>query len=299
MDDASTDKTADVIRRFLEKEFDKDAPLSYVEDRPYGRIEFLQHRSDGNCFFAVLFLNENHYKRKSKHPYIVEWTESARYLAICEGDDYWTDENKLQRQVDFLETHPEYCAVAENGIELFTETGWQRLFSEEPARVVTVPELMEKRRFSTASVLYRRDALDERYKSVNHKFDTMLWCFLAAKGGFYYNAISSSVYRRGAGVTVTEDPMKFAQWSKEWYDELQSFFPEFLDKDEMKRLEIRSYIAAADRYIKRKKNTKKIWECYKRGMEISVPIFIRQLTRQYFMAIRKRLTSHKEGSGVD
>ena len=260
---------------------------------------FSQHKTNRNCYFAVLFLNRNHYGKKSKHPYLVDWTENADYLAICEGDDYWTDENKLQRQVDFLESHPEYCAVAENGIELFTDTGRKRLFSEEPARVMTVPELMEKRRFPTASVLYRRDALDDRYKRVNHKFDTMLWCFLAAKGGLYYNAINSSVYRRGSGITITDDPLKFAGRSMGWYNELQTLFPESLSEKEKKRLVIRSYIAAADKYIKRKQFTKKILECYKRGIGISLPIFLHQLARQYSRAFCRLLPFSKKKKDTD
>lgn len=39
---------------------------------------------------------------------------NGRYWAFCEGDDYWTDCNKLQKQVDFLETHPNFSAVYHN-----------------------------------------------------------------------------------------------------------------------------------------------------------------------------------------
>lgn len=83
-DDASTDKTAEIIREYAEK---------------YPAI------------IKPIFESENQY---SKHDGSIRRTmdcatpESVKYIAICEGDDYWIDPNKLQRQVDFLEQHSDY-----------------------------------------------------------------------------------------------------------------------------------------------------------------------------------------------
>ncbi len=81
-DDASTDKTADIIRLYEAKFPDIIKPIYETENQ-----------------FA-----------KGKLCQIMNKASHGKYIAICEGDDWWTDKTKLQRQVDFLEAHPEISA---------------------------------------------------------------------------------------------------------------------------------------------------------------------------------------------
>lgn len=81
-DDASTDGTADIVREYAEKYPDIIIPI----------IEEENQYSKGNRSISRILL-----------PYM-----KGKYVAYCEGDDYWTDPFKLQKQVDFLEKHPDY-----------------------------------------------------------------------------------------------------------------------------------------------------------------------------------------------
>ena len=80
VDDASTDQTPSIISEYAAKYPDIIHPI---------------------------LLKENHYsQKKPKEPYFIPFQEKAKYVAFCEGDDYWTDPHKLQKQVDALEKHP-------------------------------------------------------------------------------------------------------------------------------------------------------------------------------------------------
>ena len=93
-DDASTDGTDDIIREYAEKYPDIIVPI---------------------------FETENQYsKRNGAISRQMNRLMKGTYAAYCEGDDYWTDPLKLQKQVSFLEQHPDYI-MACNRTQLFSQ----------------------------------------------------------------------------------------------------------------------------------------------------------------------------------
>ena len=111
VDDASTDGEQEVIRSFVNEHFDVDNVNVENRETEYAHITCAPHKSNKNCNIVVLYLKENLYSKKmnyKKMEYLSEWLDNSKYEAICEGDDYWIDPLKLQKQVDFLEANPEY-----------------------------------------------------------------------------------------------------------------------------------------------------------------------------------------------
>ena len=119
VDDASTDGEQEVIEKYLEDNFDLSKESGfYKEETDYGFITYARHKTNDNCYFYVIFLKENHYSnpeiQEKKMSYISHWQCLCKYEAMCEGDDYWIDSSKLQKQADFLENNSDYIMCFTN-----------------------------------------------------------------------------------------------------------------------------------------------------------------------------------------
>ena len=167
----------------------------------------------------------------------------GKYLALCEGDDYWTDVNKLQIQVDFLESHKEYNMVFHNAeIQHHTENGIiiKPFNPEKESRNYTANDIFRTWSVSTASVVTRNEE-QYRYLEDNLWFPVgdgpfILKC--ASLGKVYYMAEQMSVYRRvptgfmDSGITHTiEFRLTFIKYLKTLYND----FSDLLNKEMMDR----------------------------------------------------------------
>ena len=131
VDDASTDGEQEVIRKYVEENFDfSDNSVAFHKETDYAHITYAQHKTNKNCYFAVLYLKENHYsQRKDKSPYLKEWRDGCEYEAICEGDDYWIAADKMEKQVAYLDENEDYGMCGSRAYYLTEITQKKKLVS--------------------------------------------------------------------------------------------------------------------------------------------------------------------------
>ena len=137
-DDASTDKTADIIREYEAKYPNIIKPI-YETENQYSKHDGSLRRIMDEAVAAT----------------------GAKYVAMCEGDDYWTQPNKLQKQVDFLEEHGDY-AMCCHGAYVLNET--DRMIDCQCENMVTreyfPDDAFPQWQIPTASILYNRKMID-------------------------------------------------------------------------------------------------------------------------------------------
>ena len=211
IDDASTDGEPDVIRQYLSDSFDlEDNHVKRERETDDYCFVYARHKTNPNCFFAVFLLKYNHYRKKSRYPFYKEFDDAAEYVAICEGDDYWTDPLKLQKQVHFLDMHPDYslCChrfkIYHEDTDSWSDDYVAEAFSKAPGvqGLDVVNEDNFRTRFSwTLTVCYRKSSWDRikfpPYKTGLRDFHSHYHLLKIGRG--YCFADYMGVYRMNSG----------------------------------------------------------------------------------------------------
>ncbi len=179
-DDASTDGTTAIIKEYELKFPDLIKPV---------------------------YQTENQYSKGVKISQTYNWPRArGKYIALCEGDDYWTDPLKLQKQVDFLEENNEYGVV--HGNAHFYNHSSQKWKFDANAGLSNIKDIADKRelfyrlvnadyKVRTATAFFRIELLDKREPN-NMEFlmgDTPMWLDFSQMTMFKYMDEVFAVYR--------------------------------------------------------------------------------------------------------
>ena len=245
IDDASTDKEPEVLWGFINTSLDAST-IKKEETDDYIRV-IARHKTNQNCIFVMIFLKYNHYQKKDKRPYYKDWETAAQYIAECEGDDYWTDPNKLQKQVDFLESHPDYGLVHANANSFFQET--KKMVIAKPVenyKEKGFNDIIWRNPVITLTALYRREAMEgytDLLRGINFGIgDLPAWLYISHRYKVHFLNETVGVYRHVSG---SASHGKTYEKRKKYLDDIfqvVTFFAEKYGVDDFDKLENRYHI---------------------------------------------------------
>jgi glycosyltransferase involved in cell wall biosynthesis len=172
-DDCSTDNTGNVIREAIAR----------YNTRNFA-VQFIEHKK--NLGFAA------------------NWVDALKacsgdIVAVCEGDDYWAHNKKIQQQADILEKHPEYTGSVHNA-DCINEHGeiYTKYTHHGMPHHITINHVLTTNSWPTPSLVYRRDKVSGDQLELLRTapvIDWILMAMLLQKGNMYYFQESWAVYR--------------------------------------------------------------------------------------------------------
>lgn len=175
-EDYSHDNTPYILKKYMDRypdiievTFQDPSKKIYINGKPTGRYNFISLVS--KC--------------------------SGKYIAILDGDDYWTDPYKLQKQVDFLEANPDFSICFHQVQLLIDRTGEliDDFLTKEVPAVTTIDDLAHKNYIHTPSVVFRNGIEIPEWFNQVPIGDFPLYILLAQQGKIYKMPDVMAVYR--------------------------------------------------------------------------------------------------------
>ena len=196
-DDASTDGTAEIIKEYEQKYPDIIKPI---------------------------YQTENQWSKGVPASKIFQWPRiQGKYVALCEGDDYWIDPNKLQKQVDYLEAHPE-CSVCFHPVKVIFDKNDIDEYTFPTKKQIkngfSFENLLQYNFIQTNSVVYRwRKDMCEVYPNGILPGDWYMHLLHAKIGEIAYLPDVMAVYRKHeGGIWYKDIHLKYAKQEIKFYN---------------------------------------------------------------------------------
>jgi hypothetical protein len=204
-EDCSPDRTREIVRDYSARRPDLIRPL--LHERNVGM------RANAAATFAAC---------------------RGAFVALLEGDDFWTNPHKLQAQVDFLAARPD-CALCYHNVDILDEIsgGPPLAFFRAPhPAITTTADLIPNNFIPTCSVLYRRAALPAQLPAYIQQLPTQdwaLWLHISRSGSLGYlegNWACYRVHQGGAWTSTRSNPARQLDWVLRFFTAIRQQFPE-------------------------------------------------------------------------
>ena len=171
----------------------------------------------------------------------------GKYLAFCEGDDFWIDPYKLQKQVDFMESHPE-VGLCYTDYNLCSEKQIveEDIFHNNPSRIICTFEeqLINSAYIAPMTWLFRRELYMQIAPANSHTDGTFaLSLDFFANSKVAYLPETTAVYRSHIGSATTQtDPKKHWKYEKGVFDTQVEYAEKYhCSNDVINRIKIQGY----------------------------------------------------------
>lgn len=204
-DDCSTDNTVKVVNHFLSNHPKKENVIFIPQPKNLGWMP--------NFIFTLQKCQES----------------GAKYIAMCEGDDFWTNENKLQKQVDLLESNPDVVLACHQYKELYNDGSTSNcpyfredFFKGNPSFKFSQKDFMDFMRIQTMTIVFRNSALDLNLRhQYNFYCDTHIKHHILDHGVGLYTDDFDAIYRiHGNNVFMSLDYRKKIKFTCDVYRDL-------------------------------------------------------------------------------